>query len=108
MKKVFLSLALAAFLLVGFNTVSYAVSSTGYATVINKDDPPKTAKTEAKTEAKKDVKTVDNKDKAQTTECKEHAKSKDGKSCCPGAKSCCDKNKAGSKACSNEKKPEKK
>jgi len=104
MKKIFLSLALAAFILVGFNTVSYAVCSAGYSTVINNDDPPKTAKTEAK----KDVKTTDDKTKAKTAECKEHAKTKDGKSCCPASKSCCDKSKTGSKTCSKESKPEKK
>ena len=104
MKKIFLSLALAAFMLVGFNTVSYAVSSTGYSAVINNDDPPKTAKTDAKKEAKP----AENKAKATTTECKEHAKAKDGKSCCPEAKSCCDKKNTGSKSCSKETKPEKK
>lgn len=99
MKNIFLSIALAAFLLVGFNTVSYAAASAGYSVVINDDDPPKAAKAEAK-----DTKTTDFKDKA---ECKD-AKAKDGKSCCPSSKSSCAKSCTGSTSCSKDKKPEKK
>lgn len=104
MKNVFLSLALAAFLLVGFNSASYAFTtvSAGYSSVINDDDPPKAVKAEAK-----DAKTAECKDKAKSTECKD-AKAKDGKSCCPTAKSGCAKSCAGSTSCSKDKKPEKK
>lgn len=102
MKNIFLSIALAAFLLVGFNTVSYAAASVGYSVVINDDDPPKAAKAEAK-----DTKTTDCKDKAHKAECKD-AKAKDGKSCCPSSKSGCAKSCAGSTSCSKDKKPEKK
>lgn len=100
MKNVFLSVALAAFLLVGFNTVSFATTSNGYSISINKDDPPKAAKAETK-----NAKATD--DKAKTTECKDKAKSGDAKSCC-SSKSSCSKSCAGSTSCSKDKKPEKK
>lgn len=93
MKKLMLILAFAAFLLAGFQTESFATTATGYAVVINDDDPPKDTKA-----VTKDTKTAGCKD----------TKAKDAKSCCPSSKNSCAKSCAGNTSCSKDKKPEKK